>query len=254
MEYRVRVNLLSTAIVIALGVIVSTITSTVVAARAYQSRVRQQASSQREITVKGSARERVTSDLGMWTVTVSGEGKTLPEAFGVLDTGTTKVAAFLKDQGFADAEVVMDAIETKNHYAPDANGKPTWNVEGYELSRQVTVTSHTLGKMAGAAADVTKLIKDGVVVSSSRPRFYYTKIADMKVKILGEAAKDAMTRAVEIAKNSGGSVGGVRNVQMGVLQITEPNSTEVRSEGIYDTDTIDKDVSAVVTVTYGIEP
>ncbi len=58
-----------------------------------------------------------------------------------------------------------------------------------------------------------------MIVSSSRPRFYYTKIADMKVKILGEAAKDAMTRAVEIAKNSGGSVGGVRNVQMGVLQI-----------------------------------
>ena len=254
MEYRVRVNLLSTAIVIALGVVVSVITSTVVAARAYQSRVRQLASSEREITVKGSARERVTSDIGMWTVTVSGEGKTLPEAFGVLDAGAAKVAAFLKDQGFADAEVVMEAIETKNHYAMDANGKATWTVEGYELSRQVTVTSGAVTKMSLAAGEVTKLIKDGVVVSSFKPRFYYTKIADLKVKILGEAAKDAMTRAVEIAKNSGGSVGAVRNVQMGVLQITEPNSTEVRSEGIYDTDTIDKDVSAVVTVTYGIEP
>src|SRR5262245_58971434 len=112
MEHRVRVNLLSTAIVIAVGVVVSTITSTVVAARAYQARVRQVASSQREITVKGSARERVTSDIGVWTITVSGEGKTLPDAFGVLDSGAAKVMAFLKEQGFADSEVALRAIET----------------------------------------------------------------------------------------------------------------------------------------------
>jgi hypothetical protein len=253
MEHRVRLNLLSTAIVIALGVVVSTITSTVVAARAYQSRAKQQASSQREITVKGSARERVTSDIGVWTITVSGEGKTLPDAFSVLDAGAAKVAAFLKEQGFADAEVTMKAIETTPHHGLDANGKSTWSIEGYELSRQVTVTSGALARMARAGDEVTKLIKDGVAVSSSKPRFYFTKIADLKVKILGEAAKDAMGRAVEIAKNSGGAVGAVRSVQMGVLQITEPNSTEVRGEGIYDTDTIDKDVSAVVTVTYGID-
>ena len=253
MEYRVRVNLMSTAIVIALGVVVSTITSTVVAARAYQSRVKQQASSQREITVKGSARERVSSDIGVWTITVSGEGKTLPEAFAVLEAGAGKVTAFLKEQGFGEAEVSMQAIETKSHYAKDSSGNATWNVEGYELSRQVTVSSGTVSRIAGAAGEVTKLIKDGVVVSSSRPRFYYTKIADLKVRILGAAAKDALARAGEIAKNSGGTVAGVRSVQMGVLQITEPNSTEVRSEGIYDTDTIEKDVSAVVTVAYGIE-
>jgi hypothetical protein len=253
MEYRVRINLLSTAVVIALGVVVSTITSTVVAARAYQSRIRQTASSQREITVKGSAREHVTSDIGVWTVTVSGEGKTLPEAFGVLDAGAAKVAAFLREQGFGDGEVVMASIETKSHYALDANGKTTWNVEGYDLSRQVTVTSPAVEKMTKAGGEVTKLIKDGVAVSSCRPRFYFTKIADLKVQILGEAAKDAMTRAQEIAKNSAGAVGAVRNVQMGVLQITQPNSTQVSGEGIYDTDTIEKDVSAVVTVTYGIE-
>src|SRR5689334_10147097 len=119
MEHRVRVNLLSTAIVIAVGVVVSTITSTVVAARAYQARVRQVASSQREITVKGSARQRVTSDIGMWTVTMSGTGKTLPDAFAVLDGGAAKVATFLKDQGFAGTEIAMEAIETKTHYAQD---------------------------------------------------------------------------------------------------------------------------------------
>jgi hypothetical protein len=39
---------------------------------------------------------------------------------------------------------------------------------------------------------------------------------------------------------------------MGVLQITRPHSTEVSSYGIYDTDTIDKDVRAEVSVTFGV--
>ena len=90
MEYRVRVNLLSTAIVIAVGVVVSTITSTVVAARAYQARVKQLAGSQREITVKGSARTRVRSDLAVWNITISGDGKTLAEGLIKLLTGVER--------------------------------------------------------------------------------------------------------------------------------------------------------------------
>ena len=40
--------------------------------------------------------------------------------------------------------------------------------------------------------------------------------------------------------------------RMGVLQITRPNSTDVSSYGIYDTSTIEKDVSVVVTTTFGL--
>jgi hypothetical protein len=40
---------------------------------------------------------------------------------------------------------------------------------------------------------------------------------------------------------------------MGVIQITQPDSTDVASYGRYDTSTIDKDVSVVVTLTLGIE-
>ena len=38
-----------------------------------------------------------------------------------------------------------------------------------------------------------------------------------------------------------------------VLQVTQPFSTDVSNYGVYDTATIEKDVSAVVTVTFGID-
>jgi hypothetical protein len=37
-----------------------------------------------------------------------------------------------------------------------------------------------------------------------------------------------------------------------VIQITRPHSTQVSSYGIYDTSTIDKEISVVVTVTFAV--
>ncbi|HYE62320.1 MAG TPA: SIMPL domain-containing protein [Phycisphaerales bacterium] len=253
MEYRVRLNLLSTAVVLAIGIAASVITSTIVAARAYQSRVRQLASNQREITVKGSARERVTSDIGVWSISVSERSKALADGYTALESSTAKVQAFLAEQGFSASEIALASIETDPHHARDERGNSSWEVEAYTLSRVLTVTSPQVARFPKAEAEVTRLMKDGVSVRSYAPRYYYSRIADLKIQILGKAAQDAHARAQEIAKSSGGRVADVRSVQMGVLQITEPHSTEVSSAGLYDTSTIEKDVTAVVTVAYGLE-
>jgi hypothetical protein len=52
--------------------------------------------------------------------------------------------------------------------------------------------------------------------------------------------------------NAGCHIVEVRQARMGVLQITQPNSTAVSDSGIFDTATIDKDVTAVVGLTFGI--
>ncbi len=44
----------------------------------------------------------------------------------------------------------------------------------------------------------------------------------------------------------------VWDARMSPLQITRPDSTQVSGEGMYDTSTIDKDVTAVVTITFGV--
>ncbi|MEU9807063.1 hypothetical protein [Mycobacterium sp. NPDC050853] len=36
--------------------------------------------------------------------------------------------------------------------------------------------------------------------------------------------------------------------------ITKPNSTEMRDGGSYDTSTVDKDITAVVSMTFGVQP
>jgi uncharacterized protein len=41
-------------------------------------------------------------------------------------------------------------------------------------------------------------------------------------------------------------------VNVGVFQVTSPNSTQVSDYGEYDTSTLEKDVTAVVNVTFSL--
>lgn len=51
---------------------------------------------------------------------------------------------------------------------------------------------------------------------------------------------------------TGDSLGKLRGVNVGVFQVTSPNSTEVSDYGVYDTSTLEKDVTAVVNVTFAL--
>jgi hypothetical protein len=90
------------------------------------------------------------------------------------------------------------------------------------------------------------------LIESSPPQYYYTKIGDLKIEMLGEASKDAKERAERIASSTGNSIGSVKSARMGVLQITAADSTDVSDSGTYDTSTIEKDMTAVVNISFAV--
>ena len=73
------------------------------------------------------------------------------------------------------------------------------------------------------------------------------------VRSLAEATKDAQHRGQILVEATGAHLGGLRGVDVGVFQVTSPNSTEVEDYGVYDTSTLDKDVTAVVNVTFALK-
>lgn len=66
---------------------------------------------------------------------------------------------------------------------------------------------------------------------SSAPRYYYTKLSDLKIEMIRLATEDARIRAETIAENSGGTLGKLKSANMGVFQITGQNSNEDYSWG-----------------------
>jgi hypothetical protein len=253
MEYRVRIQFATAFAVVALAVAASFVTSTYIAADAYQGRNKFDHRQNQTITVKGSTRRRVRSDRAVWTIVVKGEGENLQSAFEVLDSGVERVNEFLASNGFPSDQVGLGAISTTTQYARDAKGNPTDEVTGFRLERRFGVTTSDVNLVARAAGKVTQLLKEGVFVISQSPEYTYTKLAPLKIDLMAAASSDARSRAEKIASSTKCNLGELRDASMGVLQITAPDSTEVSSYGMYDTYTIDKDVRAVVTATFGIE-
>lgn len=253
MEWSVRWVVIGAAAVLAAGAGGGLLASTVVASRAYQTRYDKSDKREQTLGVTGSARKRITSDLGVWRIKVSGHGKDLPAAYKELAETSARVLAFLQEKRFTELEIAPGSIDTHASYARDQNNNVTVKVEQYTLDRLVTVTSRNLNALSEAASSVTELIRDGLQVESQAPEYHYTHLSDLKIMMIGEASKDARARAEQIAMNAGCRVTGVRNARMGVLQITRPYSTDVTDSGINDTTSIEKDVMSVVTLTLGVE-
>lgn len=253
MEYHVRFGVTSTLVVVFIGIGISVITSTTVAARAYRARGEVPLKHDQTLTVKGSARHRVRSDRAVWRIQLWGEARELATAYGVLETGVERVSAFLRSEGFKPEEIELSAIQTIKHFVRDEKGNDTRQILEYSLHREAVVTTVDVERVLTASSRVTALIQDGVQVISDVPAYYYSDLPKLKVELLEAASKDARARADAIARHVGGRVAEVRSASMGVLQITQPYSTETSYEGMFDTTTIEKDVTGVVTVTFRIE-
>ena len=205
------------------------------------------------ITVTGSAKRRITSDLVVWSAGVSSQSGDLQEAYRSLSENIPKIKQYLVQKGIPEEQMTVSSITTTTLKRQDANGNETSEVTGYSLSQQIEVRSTDVGRISQIAREATELINQGILIESKAPQYYYTKIGDLKIEMLGEAAKDAKERAERIASSTGNSIGSVRSARMGVLQITAADSTEVSDYGTYDTGTIEKDITAVVNVSFAVE-
>jgi hypothetical protein len=204
------------------------------------------------ITVTGSAKSRITSDLVVWSAGISAQSTQLADAYRQLADGIPKIKQYLLEKGIAEAQMQVSAITTTTLKRRDSEGNETGEITGYSLQQQIEVRSNDVQKIAQIARESTELINQGILIESTPPKFYYTKIGDLKIEMLGEAAKDAKERAEKIAASTGNSIGAVRSAKMGVLQITAADSTEVSDYGVYDTSTIEKDMTAVVNISFAV--
>ena len=197
------------------------------------------------LSVTGSAKKKITSDTVKWTGSFSRTVLTtdLKSGYDQMDQDLRIVKRFFVDQGITDKDlsvspVTMDLVSSYNQSADTPRE--------YSLRQNVEVQSADIAKITALAKSIQPLINQGVVFSSQSVEYYYSKLPDLRVQMLGEAVKDAKVRADEIAKSSGRKVGALESAGMGVVQLLPVNSVEVSDYGAYDTSSIEKE--AMVTV------
>lgn len=205
------------------------------------------------ISVKGCAEKQITSDFVTWDGTISTKGETLTEAYEKLENDTKLLNEYFLREKVNPVELTMTPIRTQTLFKSNDQGYTTNTIEGYILTQGFSIATTDINSVKRMSQDITSLIKTGVEIISFSPQYIYRHIDELKILMLGQAARDAKQRADTLIASTGSQTGGLRSAQQGVFQITPAYSTVVSDYGEYDTSSIEKTIKAVVTMDFVIE-
>lgn len=205
------------------------------------------------LTVIGSSTRPIRADYVIWRSSVASQQTTLPQAYQELKRHNERVSAYLKSKNIPADAIALSAIDTQPIPETNANGYQTGRNLAYRLTQRFEVRSKDVDGISAIAQSSTDLINEGIPFTSEPPEYLYTQLSQLRVEMISEATKDAKARGEAIVNVSGSRLGTIRKAETDVFQITARYSTEVSNSGSYNTTSIDKDIRAVVAITFAVE-
>ncbi|TSC58254.1 MAG: hypothetical protein Greene041619_685 [Candidatus Peregrinibacteria bacterium Greene0416_19] len=199
------------------------------------------------ISITGSAQRRITSDAAKWRLTLSRQTDAagLRDASAQVEQDLRVLKSYLKKSGLPDAAVTVAPVSVDSVYTSDGPAM-------YNVHQDVVMESEDVAQISRVAQGATALLTGGAVLSTTGLEFYYSKLAELKIAMLAEATRDAQMRAARIAESAGSRLGKLKSAAQGVFQITPVHSTDVEDYGMYDTSTVEKQITSVVRATFTV--
>jgi hypothetical protein len=209
-----------------------------------------------EIQVTGLGNTDFSSDLIVWEGSFGAQNIDLKQAYVTLERNKSVVNTYLASKGINTDLLIYSAVKshkkTKQLYSQSGDYMGDEFV-GYELTQSVQIESKNVDKIEKISREITELLNQGVQFYSESPRYYYTKLAGLKIEMISKATEDARIRAEKISEFSGGKLGGLESAKMGVFQITGQNSKEGYSwGGTFNTSSREKTASITMKLVYKV--
>ncbi len=184
-------------------------------------------SKREQISVTGLAQVDFASDVIVWQGTFERKAMELNQAYSMIKSDADAVRNYLTQKGVNPKEIVIGAVEIKKAYIDVPFGdNMVSKFDGYLLTQTVKIESRNVDHIEMVSREISELLNSGLALQSEVPKYYYSKLKDLKIDLLKQASADGMERAKAIAENSGGSLGKLYQANMGTFQITAPNSDE----------------------------
>jgi hypothetical protein len=210
--------------------------------------------SDQDITVTGSARKAITSDLVQWKGNLTAESTNLSQAATSLRASLERFRAFLAQNSNGKINVIYAPLSSEPlSYTQTNNDGSTRTIPGYRVRQAFQIESSDVPGTTALAGRTAEAMLGAGVPYDATLSYLYTKIAELRLEMLEAATADAKNRAQTIAKGAGVAIGAARNARVGVFQITAKNTTEVDDYGAFDTTSVEKEITSVVSVTFALQ-
>ena len=192
----------------------------------------------------------------VWEGSFGAQNIDLKLAYLTLEKNKSTVNDYLAKKGIVTEQLIYSAVKSnkKNKRIYSSNGDYIGEeFIGYELIQSVQIESKDVDKIEKVSREITELLNEGVQFYSESPRYYYTKLSDLKIEMISKATEDAKLRAEKISEFSGGKLGKLESARMGIFQITGQNSKENYSwGGTFNTSSREKTASITMKLVYKV--
>ena len=186
----------------------------------------------RTVVIKGLAERDVQSDFAVWALSFRRAANEFAEVQQALAADRDRVAAFLREQGFTEAEIEVRPLQVQDLLARDYASERVplrFNGQG-----QVVVRSARVDAVAQVSNRIDPLIQAGVQLggdgSESGPRYQLRGFNDIKPQLLQEATVNAREQAKKFVEDAGARLGALKGANQGVISIVDDGGGEMDSE------------------------
>jgi hypothetical protein len=210
-------------------------------------------STDRYVEVKGLAERQVTADLGLWPLRFAASANELSAAQAQITRSTQQIRDFLTSNGIDAGSAELQNLQVSDadtiRYQTDRTG-PRFVIE-----QTLMVRSEKPEVLQAASQRVSDLVSAGIVLSSAGefgtggPTYIFNGLNALKPMMIAEATANAREAAEQFARDSGATLGGIRQANQGVFVILPRDQAPGVSEG----GQLRKTVRVVSTVQYFLD-
>jgi hypothetical protein len=182
--------------------------------------ISERSSGRRIISVKGLSEREVPASVATWTIGYAANGNELTEINKKLAESTKAVAAFLKEAGFAEADMSVQppSLQDTTMEVREKDVPPP--PERYKAYQSILLRTAKVELIKPALASASNLMVSGVLLSGkSDPNYIFNQVNEIKPGMIQEATKNARIAAEQFSRDSQTTLGKLRSATQGWFQI-----------------------------------
>jgi len=178
---------------------------------------------ERTVTVKGLAEREYPADIALWPIQFSVADNDLAGLYDTVEKNAGEIIAFLKANGFAQDEISVSPPAIVDKLAQGFD-KSRIGFR-YSATETITVYSDKIDAVRSTMSRLADLGKKGIVLGGdsyqNRTEYLFTRLNEVKPKMIEEATTKAREVAEKFAADSRSRLGKIKQARQGQFSIAE---------------------------------
>ena len=177
---------------------------------------------ERTVRVKGLSEREYPADIVIWPIRFVAADNNLQNLYENIEKDTAKIKKFLKKYKINESDITVNppAVTDKTAQSYGNSNRIKFR---YSAIQTVTVYSHEIKLVNLAISSLGELGKQGIVFISddyeARPEYIFTRLNEVKPKMIEEATRKARDVALKFAADSKSRLGKIKRASQGQFEI-----------------------------------